>query len=232
MKKESVRKLIFFILAVIIIIILDRRLGLVSKITDPGSYIRLRQMTGENFFMASSLYIGITVLSCVLLALPGVTFAAAAAYLFGPLRGTILCLIGVTLGAIASFLVGRYFLKDSVKPLLNKNATLKKLLFSEDSNSFFILLMITRLLPIFPYNIQNFAYGITDISLGEYSLYTFLFLIPGVTMFTLLTAGLTGGENSRNYIISSLLLFAGVIIISALIRKRFLTADKNEGEVN
>ena len=41
------------------------------------------------------------------------------------------------------------------------------------------VLMITRLVPLFPYNLQNFAYGVTDIGFGTYTVGSFLFMLPG-----------------------------------------------------
>ena len=95
-----------------------------------------------------------------------------------------LCLIATTLGAVAAFLMGRFFLQDTIKPLVEKNRLLKKLLFEDAGKSDMLLLMITRLVPLFPYNLQNFAYGITDIKLLPYTIYTFIFMLPGVAMFT------------------------------------------------
>lgn len=50
--------------------------------------------------------------------------------------------------------------------------------------------MITRLVPLFPYNLQNFAYGVTDMPLKTYAVGTFLFMLPGTAMYTFGTAGL------------------------------------------
>ena len=90
--------------------------------------------------------------------------------------GIFACLTATTLGAMFAFLVGRFFLKESVKPMLEKNRLLKRLLFSEDGKSDMIVLMITRMVPLFPYNLQNFAYGITDIGFWKYSIFTFIFI--------------------------------------------------------
>ena len=63
------------------------------------------------------------------MAIPGVTFALFAGLIFGPWLGIFICLIATTIGASLSFIVGRFFLKDTIKPLLEKNKLLKKLLF-------------------------------------------------------------------------------------------------------
>ncbi|MBR2106811.1 MAG: hypothetical protein IJ937_06065, partial [Treponema sp.] len=69
-----------------------------------------------------------------------------------------------------------------------------------------IILMITRMVPVFPYNLQNFAYGITDISFTKYSVLTFVFMFPGVSFFTIGAAGLTAGEDKwKHFVIAGIL---------------------------
>ena len=80
--------------------------------------------------------------------------------------------------------------------------------------------MITRLVPLFPYNLQNFAYGITDMPLATYSVCTFLFMAPGVAMFTIGSAGLTAEENKWIYFAASALLLAVVMLLGGKIRKK------------
>ena len=79
----------------------------------------LRQMAEENLVNAIFLYTVITVVGCVALTLPGVTFAVLAGLLFGPVLGTICCSIATMIGAMAAFLAGRFFLKDSIKPVVS-----------------------------------------------------------------------------------------------------------------
>ena len=68
--------------------------------------------------------------------------------------------------------------------MLEKSPALKRFLFDNADGSALVLLMVTRLLPVFPYNLQNFAYGITDVGLLPYTIYTFVFMFPGVALFT------------------------------------------------
>jgi uncharacterized membrane protein YdjX (TVP38/TMEM64 family) len=144
----------------------------------------LRAAVAENELKAGVIYVLVTVVCCVVLALPGVTFALFAGALFGPWLGTALCLFATTAGAVFAFLAGRYFLRDAVRPMLEKSPRLKRLLFDDAGRSGVVLLAITRLLPVFPYNLQNFAYGVTDIGFWPYTIYTFVFLAPGVAVFT------------------------------------------------
>ena len=94
---------------------------------EKENLVFLKNMVEENLFLASVVYTVLTIIGCVVLALPGVTFAIAAGLIFGPVLGTVLCSVSTTLGAMLAFVVGRFFLKDSVKPMAMKNKYLKKL---------------------------------------------------------------------------------------------------------
>ncbi|MBQ9565935.1 MAG: TVP38/TMEM64 family protein [Synergistaceae bacterium] len=183
---------------------------------------RLRETVASRPVEAAMIYVAATAAGCVLLALPGAAFAALAGLLFDPLTGTALCLMAATLGAVLAFLAGRYFLKDAVKPWLERSPLLKKFLFDDVDHSGVVLLMITRLVPLFPYNLQNFAYGLTDIGLWPYTLCTFLFMAPGAAAFTLGAAGLGGAEKRELYFIMAAILVIIVTVIGIVLKKRFI----------
>ncbi len=185
--------------------------GFSAWLTDAGTLETFRLYAEGNFIAAAAVYILVTAAACVLLALPGVFFAIAGGVLFGPVWGTVLCLVAATLGAVAAFLAGRYFLRGSVKPMLKKSPALEKLLFADDGRNAVWLLLVTRLVPIFPYNIQNFAYGITDIGLLPYTVCTFIFMTPGVALFTVGTAGLAAKEGRGTLLAWS----AGIAVFTA-----------------
>lgn len=216
------RRLIEFLIIVVTIILLDRHYGLSEFLSDKRNWQFLQVLVKEDIYEAIFIYTLITVIACVVLALPGATFAVVAGILFGPWLGTLVCLIATTLGAIASYIAGRFFLKDSIKPLVMKNKWLRKVLFEEAGRSDVIILMITRLVPIFPYNLQNFAYGITDISIGVYSVSTFVFMLPGVAAFTIASAGIMDAANRTMYFIVSAILVVLVIILGYFIKRKYL----------
>lgn len=215
-------KLILFCLIIVAVFILNQVFGWSDYLSNTENLKFLSEMINDHFLTAALIYIVLTVVSCVVLALPGVTFAILAAVIFGPWWGTLLCLIATTLGAIIAFIAGRFFLRDSIKPMVEKSKLLKRLLFDDVGRSDIVLLAITRLVPLFPYNLQNFAYGITDISLAHYSLYTFLFMIPGVALYTIGTAGFTSGGNRWLYFGIAAGLLVLVMFLGWFIRKRYL----------
>lgn len=231
MKKNNIIKISIFIFIVISAILLNNHYGWSSYIRDTKNLEFVKEMMKDNLLLAISIYVILTIIGCVVLAVPGVTFAVFAGILFGPILGTFACLIATTLGASMAFIVGRFFLKDMIKPMLEKNKILKKLLFNDNEKSDLVILMITRMVPIFPYNLQNFAYGITDISFWKYTIYTFVFIFPGVAFFTIGSAGLTAGEDKWKYFLVAGVLAVLVTLSGMFIQRKYLGSN-DEVQVN
>ena len=220
LKKYS--KPIALLLVIVVILILDRIYGWSDYLGDTENLQFLLEIVRENLLTAVLIYSLLTIVGCVVLALPGITFAVFAGILFGPWLGTIVCLLATTIGAILAFVVGRFFLQDTIKPLVMKNKWMKKVLFDDAGRSDVVVLMITRLVPIFPYNLQNFAYGITDMSLWTYSIYPFLFMLPGVALFTIGSAGFTAEGNRWVYFAAAGVLLIVVFLLGWFVKKKYL----------
>ena len=223
-------KLVVFVLLIAAILILDRRFGWSEYLGNLENLSFLRELVQQNFWQVMLWFVLLTVVGCVVLALPGGTFALFAGMLFGPWPGILLSLIATTLGACAAFVVGRFFLRDSLKPLAEKNPYLKKLLFEQNSNSEMVVLMITRLVPLFPYNLQNFAYGITDIHFWKYTICTFVFMLPGVSFFTIGAAGITATEGRVWYFVAAGVLFVLVMLLGIAVKRHYLGKDAGKKE--
>ncbi len=215
------KKLWLFAGLVITILVLNHIFGWSDYISNRDNLKFMEEMVQNNLVLASIIYIVLTAVGCVVLALPGVTFAILAGLIFGPWLGTLLCSMATTIGAMAAFLAGRFFLQDSIKPVVMKNKYLKKWLFDESGKNEIFVLMITRLIPLFPYNLQNFAYGITDIRFSTYSICSLLFMIPGTAMYTVGTAGLADAENRFLYIGIAVVLAVVVIGIGDFLKKKY-----------
>lgn len=222
MKKH--RKILIFAAAAAAVLVLNGIFGWSDYITGDGLEL-LKNTAKENILLASAVYVAVTVVGCVALALPGVTFAVFAGLIFGPIWGTVLCSLATTIGAVLAFAAARYFLKDSVKPMAMKNKYIKKWLFDEgDKNQLFIL-MLTRLIPLFPYNLQNFAYGVTDIKLSVFTIGSLVFMLPGTAMYTIGTAGIADSENRWLYLATAAVLAVSVTALGIIFKKRYI---KNE----
>lgn len=222
------KKLWIFIGIIAVILFLDHIFKWSSYIGDFDNLQFLKDMVNENLFLAVMFYVGITIIGCVVLALPGVTFAIAAGLLFGPVLGTVCCSAATTIGAMLAFAVGRFFLKDSIKPVVMKNKYIKKWLFDETGGNEIFVLMITRLVPVFPYNLQNFAYGVTDIRFSTYSVCSLIFMLPGTAMYTVGTAGIADKENRIFYIGTAFVLAILVMGLGAFLKKRYMKEEQED----
>lgn len=225
------KKILLFVGILAAAYVCGRLSGWSSYLGSAGNLEFMERLTGEHLGAAVAVYMVITVFGCVVLTLPGITFAVLAGLLFGPVLGTICCLAAATLGAMAAFLAGRYFLRDSIRPVVMKNKHLKKWLFDDSGKNGLFLLMVTRLVPLFPYNLQNFAYGVTDISFASYSFWSFVFMLPGTAMYTVGAAGVADRENRLLYLGIAAALAAAVTGFDLYFKKKYTSAAAEKGTV-
>ncbi|MFL0756650.1 MAG: TVP38/TMEM64 family protein [Prochlorococcus sp.] len=120
----------------------------------------------------------------VTLLLPGVWASMLAGALYGTWLGSFLVFVGACLGAEAAFLLGRYWLRDWARRRL---AAVPKLQAVEQavSREGLKLVLLTRLSPVFPFSLLNLAYGLSEVSLRDYSI-GLIGILPG----TILCCGL------------------------------------------
>jgi len=107
----------------------------------------------------------IYIFSCVFL-LPGSVLTLGAGTLFGVVKGSIYVSIASTLGATVAFLVGRYLARNWVAKKIEGNEKFKSIDEAVAGEGWKIV-GLTRLSPIFPFNLLNYAYGLTKVSLRD-----------------------------------------------------------------
>lgn len=218
MKKYA--KLLVFLGIVVVVLVLNAVFGWSDTLFDGDAIAGMQATVREHPVQAGLIYLVLSIVGSVVLALPGVIFALVAGTVFGALWGTVLCWLAVSVGACIAFLAGRYFLKDALKPQLEKSAALNRLLFEGAGKSDVYLLAITRLVPLFPYNLQNFAYGITDIRFVPYTVYSALFMLPGTAVYTLASAGLVDSQNRLALFGVAAALLVVTLVVAAVLKKR------------
>lgn len=221
------KKMWVFAGTIVVILCLNHIFGWSSYISNMDNLDFLKQAVEDNLPYAIAIYMLLTIAGCAFLALPGVTFAIFAGLLFGPVLGTICCSAATTIGAVLAFAAGRFFLKDAVRPMVIKNKYLNKWLFDNSGKNQLFVLIITRLVPVFPYNLQNFAYGITDINFSTYMIGSLVFMLPGTAMYTIGTAGLADKENRMLYMGIAAVLAIGVMGMGVFLKKRYIQEDQD-----
>jgi uncharacterized membrane protein YdjX (TVP38/TMEM64 family) len=107
---------------------------------------------------------------------PGSVLTLAGGALFGPIWGTLLNLIGATLGATIAFLIARYVASDLVAA--RSGEQLGRMMRGVEEEGWRFVAFV-RLVPLFPFNLMNYAFGLTRIRLREYVLASFVCMAPG-----------------------------------------------------
>ncbi|KAB3535319.1 TVP38/TMEM64 family protein [Alkaliphilus pronyensis] len=179
--------------------------GLIDTLKDFDEFQKLIEDAGSLGYV---IYILIFIAAAVF-SLPASVITISGGIVFGPVLGAILALAGATAGAIAAFLVSRYIARDFIVDKFGKNAIFKKIESGVEKNGKDFLIL-TRLVPVFPYNIQNYAYGVTNIELATYSIITLITMAPGAFVYAYMA-----GEIAQNGITTGFfvkLLLAGVVL--------------------
>lgn len=165
------------------------------------------------------LFIAIYIVASVLF-IPASVLTLGAGALFGIVRGSLYVIIGATLGATAAFLVGRYLARDSVARRIEANPKFKAIDEAVGREGGKIVLL-TRLSPIFPFNLLNYAFGVTKVGLRSYFVASALGMIPGTIMYVYIgsLAGMvaTGGTRARTPAEWALLAFGLLATIAVTI---------------
>lgn len=125
--------------------------------------------------------------------LPGSILTLGAGVIFGVVMGSVYVFVGATLGAIAAFWVGRYLARDWVSRKIEDNASFSAIDQAVAEEGFKIVLL-TRLSPVFPFNLLNYAFGLTGVSLKNYALGS-VGMIPGTILYVYI--GSLAGDLAR-----------------------------------
>lgn len=120
---------------------------------------------------------------------PGLPLDLAAGVLFGPVWGTVYSLVGATAGATVAFLAARTVGRDWTEKKLS--GPLKKLKEGVDKSGWEFVAFV-RLVPVIPFNLLNYALGLTRIGLVPYVLASLVFMAPAAAVYVY--AGWAGGE--------------------------------------
>ena len=116
-----------------------------------------------------------------ILFIPGSLLTLKGGCLFGLFWGSVYVLIAAIIGAILAFIVGRYLSRDWVARQINKYPKFQAIDLAVAKEGWKIVLL-TRLCPIFPFNLLNYAFGVTQVSLKDYILGSFG-IIPGTVLY-------------------------------------------------
>ena len=223
-KAKQWRRPVVLIAALVVIFILGRVLGIGDRLGDLRGWIRGLGAWGPAVFLL--LYI-----AAVVAAIPGSAITVAAGALFGSAAGIILVSLGSTIGAGLCFLIARFFARDAAAKWLSSNEKFRKLDQMTEQHGA-IIVALTRLVPLFPFNLLNYGFGLTKIPFKTYLFWSWLCMLPATVLFVIGTDAIVKGVSEGKIPWGLIALAAGAAVLLGFLvqsaRKRL--QEKKSGE--
>ncbi len=164
-------------------------------------------------------FIGIYVVAPALF-LPGSILTLAGGALFGPLTGALLSLTGATAGATVAFLIARYLAAEWVERRVS--GRLQEIKEGVEREGWRFVAFV-RLVPLFPFNLLNYALGLTRLSVQTFAVTSFITMAPGALAYAYLgdtgREAVSGGPDLVRKGLLALALLAAVALLPLLIRR-------------
>jgi uncharacterized membrane protein YdjX (TVP38/TMEM64 family) len=180
------------------------------------------------------------VLACVFL-LPGSILTLGAGVVFGVIKGSVFVSLASTLGATCAFLVGRYLARNWVQTKITGNQRFKAIDEAVAAEGWKIV-GLTRLSPIFPFNLLNYAFGLTQVPFRHYVVASWIGMMPGTVMYVYIgslagdLASLGSAERSRTtgewilYGVGLAATVAVTVFVTRIAKKALDTRIVSEGD--
>ena len=223
-RKQGLWRPIALVAAIIAILVIARLLGLGERLGQLQNWISALGIWGYLVFVL--IYI-----AAVVAGIPGSAITIAGGVLFGSVVGIILVSIGSTVGASLAFLVARYFARDAIARWLSTKERFSRLdRLTEEQGA--IIVAITRLIPIFPFNLLNYGFGLTRVRFWTYVFWSWLCMLPGTILYVVGTdafANIAKREISWVLIVVVLIALAVVATLGILARRKLKGKEGNTG---
>lgn len=223
-RKGGVIKIICFVCIVVIALITVNYLGLIDKLKDvSGLQVYFQELGIIGYIVYILIYIVVAIFM-----LPASALTIVAGITFGSILGGVLALFGATIGASIAFLIAKYFARQTIINKFGESIIFKKIEkgVAENGTSFLIL---TRLVPIFPYNIQNYAYGVTNMNVVTFTLVSFVTMMPGALIYAFMAGEIVANGFSVKLLIqfagAGILLFGVSLIPKYISKKKGIKVD-------
>lgn len=163
-------------------------------------------------------------ITATLCLIPGSLLVIAGGVLFGPLTGSLLSFAAATVASSLSFLIARWLGRDLLQRYVGHTAVFQAIErgIARSGSDFLIL---TRLVPLFPYNIQNYAYGLTAIPFWPFTLISAVTTLPGLVIYSVMASELAR-EGATLAFALKLSLAGGLLFALVQMGKRFARARR------
>jgi uncharacterized membrane protein YdjX (TVP38/TMEM64 family) len=219
-KKQGLWRPIVLIVVIVAVLILARVFGLGQRLGQLRDWIETLGIWGYLVFVL--IYI-----AAVVIGIPGSAITIAGGVLFGSVVGIILVSIGSTIGASLAFLVARYFARDAIVRWLSSRERFSRLdRLTEEHGA--IMVAITRLIPIFPFNLLNYGFGLTRVHFWTYAFWSWLCMLPGTVLYVVGTdafANIARGQVSWVLIVIVAVALGIVVLLGMLARRKLKSKE-------
>lgn len=199
------KKILGFILFILGIFILANHFGFIELLTNIDNLRNILERLG---WIGYLFFILLSIVVAVFL-LPGQFLAIVGGLVYGGFVGGCLTIVGASLGCTISFIIGKYLARDYIVQRFKNDATFQKIEQGVRENGISFLIF-TRLVPIFPFAIQSYAYALTPMSLKKFSLISFLTMMPASFIYTFMASEIASKGISFSVFIE--LAVAGILL--------------------
>ena len=212
------KRLLLVGLIAVALVAMARALGLADLIRL-DNVAHLREWIDGFGAWAPAVFVGGYVVAVVAF-VPALPLTILGGLVFGPIEGIAYSSIASTAGAALAFLIARYAARDVVERWMAPHPALGRMDRAVARHGWRIV-MITRLVPIFPFNLQNYAYGLTSISFRAYVVASTICMLPATVAYTVAAGAIVAGAwDVRRMVL--LLGAAGVLLVALSLLPRWL----------
>ena len=209
---KNLIKLIIVVALIGIVAVILRHYGVTELIQDVP---KIKEKVDGFGVIAPWVYIALYIMATVFL-IPALAMTLLAGVAFGPFLGVVYVSIGSVIGASVAFLIARYAARDMVEHWVARNEQLQKIDAGVERHGW-RMVMITRLVPLFPFNLQNYAYGLTRIRFFTYFFVSWLCMLPGTIAYVQVGGALISGKGAPKKTVFYLAIAAILIVVVSLI---------------
>lgn len=201
---------VLLLAAVLLLLLVANLLDLGARFADLREWIASLGSAGPLVFLL--IYI-----VSVVAALPGSALSVSAGLLFGSFWGVVVVSVGSTVGASLAFLIARYVAREPAAAWLDKNDRFRKLDRMTEQHGW-IIVLLTRLVPLFPFNLLNYGFGLTRVRFWTYVLWSWIGMLPGTIVYTVGGDALGRSLDGRVPWFLVIALLGAVVVVAVIVR--------------
>jgi uncharacterized membrane protein YdjX (TVP38/TMEM64 family) len=216
------KRLLILALAIVMLIIAWYFLPVGQWLTDFNEWVKEQGVWGAVCF-------GVVYVVCTVLFVPGSILTLGAGAIYGPVWGTILISLASTTGAACAFLLGRYVARDQVQTWIQSKPRFTALDGAIARKGGWIVFLL-RLSPVFPFNLLNYALGLTGVRFWPYLLASWIGMLPGTIAYVLVgyagQQALAGEQKLWYWIIAAIATLLATVLITRVATRAIREATK------